>query len=151
MSSSRLRIWACTDTSSEETGSSQMMSFGSGTTAGRDGDPLALAAGEFVGTPASCGFGLETHRLEHLVGLASPAAVAADVPDLESLTDDLAHPPARVQRRDRVLEDHLELGTDASQRLALERGQLRAVEPDAPRRRSRQLDDRAPRGRLPAS
>ena len=33
MSSSRFKIWACTDTSSAETGSSQMMSFGSVATA----------------------------------------------------------------------------------------------------------------------
>ena len=31
MSSSRLRIWACTDTSSADTGSSQMITFGSST------------------------------------------------------------------------------------------------------------------------
>ena len=51
MSSSRFRIWACTDTSSAETGSSQMMSFGSSTSGPGDGDALALAAGELVGSP----------------------------------------------------------------------------------------------------
>ena len=29
-------------------------------------------------------------------------------PDFETLADDVPYPPPRVQRRDRVLEDHLE-------------------------------------------
>ena len=29
-------------------------------------------------------------------------------PDFETLADDVFYPPSRVQRRDRVLEDHLE-------------------------------------------
>ena len=48
MSSSRLRICACTDTSSAETGSSQMISFGLEHERAGDRDALALAAGELV-------------------------------------------------------------------------------------------------------
>ena len=47
-SSSRLTTWACTDTSSADTGSSQMITFGLSATPAGDADPLPLAAGELV-------------------------------------------------------------------------------------------------------
>ena len=69
MSSSRLRICACTDTSSAETGSSQMISFGSVIDRARDRDALALAAGELVRAAVARGLGVEPDRVEHLVDL----------------------------------------------------------------------------------
>ena len=45
----RFRICACTETSSAEVGSSQMRNSGWLANAPRDGDALALAAGELVG------------------------------------------------------------------------------------------------------
>jgi hypothetical protein len=42
----------------------------------------------------------------------------------ERLGDDVADLAARVQRRDRVLEDHLHAGAQLAQLLALERGDL---------------------------
>src|SRR5581483_1010174 len=70
---------------------------------------------------------VEPDGFEDLVDLLAPAVVVTDLPDLESLADDLLDAPARVQRR--------ELG---------------AVEADPARRGARELDDRAPRRRRPA-
>ena len=50
---------------------------------------------------------------------------------------------ARVQRRERVLEDHLHLATQRAHRLAVERGEVAAVEADGALGRLEQLDHRA--------
>ena len=52
ISSSRLRIWARIETSSAETGSSQMMNSGIEHQRAGDADALALPAGEFVRQPS---------------------------------------------------------------------------------------------------
>ena len=150
MSSSRLRICACTDTSSADTGSSQMISFGSVIDGARDRDALALPAGELVRSPVAGAVGIEADRVEHLVDLAPPRAGVADAPDVEALGDDVADLAARVQRRDRVLEDHLHAGPGPPQRVALQLGELDAVEADPARGGAGELHDRAAGRRLPA-
>ena len=53
---------------------------------------------------------IEADRVEHLVHFLAPRLLVADAPDLEALGDEVTDLAARVQRRDRVLEDHLHPG-----------------------------------------
>ena len=88
-----------------------MISLGSSTSERAMRDALALAAGELVRPAAARGVGVDADGLEHLVDLG--VAARPSVPRfqiVERLGDDVADLAARVQRRDRVLEDHLHLG-----------------------------------------
>ena len=93
MSSSRLRICACTDTSSAETGSSQMISFGSSTSDAGDRDALALPAGELV-RPALGGTRRGRCRPPRARSSTFVAllGVGAALPDPQRLGDDVARP-----------------------------------------------------------
>ena len=107
-SRSRFRICACTDTSSAEVGSSQTISRGSHRQRARDGDALALAAGELVR--------VALQRVAPQADLVDQRARAAARRALRSMLgaqreqaflEDVEHAHARVQRRERVLEDDL--------------------------------------------
>jgi len=117
----------------------------------RDRDALALPAGELVRTTVARGVGIESHRREHLVDLGPARRGVADVPDLEALGHDVTDLAARVQRRDRVLEDHLHARSGLAHFGGPQLGELHAVEADAARRGFRELHHRAPGRRLPAS
>ncbi len=92
MSWSRLRIWACTDTSSAETGSSQMISFGSVATARaiemRWHWPPENSCGRFG--PAVSGSMPTVSSTSRTFAVA--ALVVADLPDVETLADDVVDP-----------------------------------------------------------
>ena len=60
--------------------------------------------------------------------------LVADLPDVEALGDDVADLAPRVERRDRVLEDHLHPRADPAQVAAVQLGELDALEADAARR-----------------
>jgi hypothetical protein len=94
-SSMRLRICACTETSSAEVGSSQITSSGSSASA-RDADALALTPGVLAG------IGREIGAVEADVGeqLAHPflAALPPAAVRPQRLADDLAQGEPRVAR-----------------------------------------------------
>ena len=104
---SRLKICACTETSSAETGSSQTMSFGFQRERPCDADPLSLPAGELVRVAA----GELTAEADDSRGSPLPGACFRwrRLVDGEGLPDDLLDRLARIERRVRVLEDHLHL------------------------------------------
>ena len=133
-SRSRLRICAWIDTSSAETGSSATISFGLQRERARDADALALAAGELVRI-AVVVLRVEPDPVHQVLHRALALALAlVHAVDRERLADDRADRAPRVQRRVRVLEDHLHL---APQRLDVaraesprSRGRRSATEPD---------------------
>ena len=68
---------------------------------------------------------IDANRFENFVDPGpDPFVVGFLGPDVEAPADDVANPAARVERRDRVLEDHLEPGPHLPQVLAHEGGQL---------------------------
>ena len=117
-SSSRLRICACTETSSAETSSSASRQLGLDRQRARDGDPLALPAGELVRI-ARRRVGRQPHQVQssaigrpplrrHRCGPAAPRRACR-------------HRHARIERAVRILEDHLHAAIErrsASQRNA---------------------------------
>ena len=112
-------ICAWIETSSAETGSSATISFGFSDERPRDPDPLALAAGELV-REAVVVLGVEPDPLEQLVDRVAYAAAVDDPVQAQRVADDLGDPLARVQRRVRVLEDHLHLASAAPATPSLE-------------------------------
>ena len=112
---SRLMTCAWIDTSSAETGSSPMMSFGIERQRAGDADALALAAGELVRVvvhlrPA------QADAVEQLPPPARAAPSCAAMPcTLQRLADDVAGAHARVERGERVLEDDLHLPAEGPQ------------------------------------
>ena len=80
----------------------------------RDADALALAAGEAVRIAVEKRWSSPIARISALTVSSRRCGVAAAV-DLQRLAQDVLHRHARRQRRDRILEHHLDLG---AQRLA---------------------------------
>jgi hypothetical protein len=114
----------------------------------RDADALTLAAGELVRV-AVVVLGVEPHLLHQFLDRALALAVPLlQAVDHERLADDRSDRLARVQRRVRILEDHLHL---AAQRLQLSPRQvcdLLARDLDAAARRLEEPVDQARRRRL---
>ena len=105
-SSIRFTTCARIDTSSAETGSSATRKDGLHGQRAGDADALALAAGELVRVAPGMG-GRQAHALQQ-VGDAFPALGApGEVVDVQGLADDLTHGHARVEARERILEDDL--------------------------------------------
>ena len=119
-SSSRLTTCAWIDTSSAETGSSATISFGLQRERAGDADALALAAGELVRV-AVVVLRVEADQLQQVLHRALDAVLGLDVLDPERRADDRADGVPRVQRRVRVLEDHLHVAAQRAQ-LALPTG-----------------------------
>ena len=71
--------------------------------------------------------------------------------DPERLADDVAHGHPRVEGGVRVLEDDLELATNASHLFAVEARDVAAIRDDRARSRLDQLQNRARQSRLPAA
>ena len=85
-----------------------------------DADPLALAAGEFMGVPPDV-VRLEAHRFEQLADLFIPLlGGAVKAVDLHGFPNDLPHRHAGVQGGVGVLEDHLHIPAEVLQLLALQ-------------------------------
>ena len=140
--------WACTDTSSADTGSSQTISAGSSARA-RDHDALALAAGELVRI-ALGGVGPQADAGQQL-GHAFADGGAAMAEIAQRFADDVAHAHARVHRRERILEDELHAPAHGAQRVAVHRGQVLAFEQDAALGRIGQPDQALAGGGLAAA
>ena len=79
------------------------------------------------------------------------SVLGSDLPDLQALGDDVLDLAPRVQRRDRVLEDHLHARPDLAQVLAGQLREVLAFEVHDARVRARQLHDRLAGRRLAAA
>ena len=99
------------ETSSAETGSSQTISLGSQGEGAGDADPLALAARELVRV-AVVVLGVQADELQQLLHLALDLVLGHDPWSRNGVADDRADGLPRVQRRVRVLEDHLHVAAD---------------------------------------
>ena len=106
-------ICAWIETSSADTGSSQMISLGLQRQRAGDADALALAAGE-LGREAVVVLGVEADELHQLLDPLLALGAAGDAVDGERVADDRADPAARVERAVGVLEDHLHLAAVAA-------------------------------------
>jgi hypothetical protein len=71
--------------------------------------------------------------------------------DDQRLGDDRTHVEARIERRKRVLKDHLHVAPLGAQRGGAEGQQIRTVEYDLSRSRLDEPQDGAPQGRLSAT
>src|SRR3954447_3783106 len=119
----------------------------------RHADALALAARELV-REAVVVLGVQPDLLHQLLHLRlQPAARLAVVEavDAERLADDRADRLARVERRVRVLEDHLHLATERLELALREAGDVPAAVLDRPAGRVEQAGDQARRGGLAAA
>jgi hypothetical protein len=124
-----------------------MISFGFSATA----DALALAARELVRVAVEV-LGVEPDGVHQLLDRLAPLALAGLHPvDRERLADDRADRLARVQRRVRVLEDHLRVAAELDQLLRLDVGDLLALELDRAAGRIEQAQQQAAGGRLAAA
>jgi hypothetical protein len=113
-SRSRLRIAACTDTSRAETGSSAIRSDGATDNAPREPDALPLAARKLVRVAVpELGTAGRTWS-KSATTLVSSSRPLASRCSPQRLADDLAAGHARVQRRVRILEDHVHLAPKAA-------------------------------------
>ena len=93
----------------------------------RDGDALALAAGELVRV-ATRHRGVEAHHLQDGRDALARLSGAGESVDEERLGQRLADAHARVQRGERVLEHHPHGGTGAAQRFRRQGAEVAAVE-----------------------
>ena len=93
----------------------------------------------------------EPHAVQELAHAgSSPRGVWHDAVNGQWLRDDLPHRHARIQRAVRVLENHLDLAADRAQLRLVEGREVTALEDDAAVGRPLELEDAAPRRRLPA-
>ena len=137
---------ARTETSSADTGSSSTSIFGSSASARAMPIALALAAGELPAGSGSTCSGLQADEL------AAARATRADMLGRrhavrpQRLGEDVADRQPRIERRHRILEDHLQVAAD---REALAASDISAVSlaehaivPDCGPRRVQDLHDR---------
>src|SRR2546421_684634 len=115
----------------------------------RDPNALALAARELVRVAVG-EVRVQTHYAEQLLHAFGLLFAAREVMDLERLADDVAHGHSRIQRRIRVLEDHLHTAAHLPHVLAAEPRELDAVKLDFAGGRLVELEDRPTGRRLPA-
>ena len=106
-----------------------------------DTDALALPTGELMGEPVVV-LRVEANPLEQLLNPPLQLGALGQPVQFQRIADDLAHPFARVQRRERILEDHLHLAAQRAQVAARPAHQLLTEESHRSRRRVRQLQDR---------
>src|SRR5205085_10171197 len=114
-------------------------------------DPLPLAAGELVRI-ARRGIRRQPDDLQQLAH--APRRVAAargETVHAQRLADDAADAVPRVERRERILEDHLHPPTQRAQRVLTEIRDVLAVEDDLAAGRLVETQDRAAHGRLSAA
>ncbi len=116
----------------------------------RDADPLALAAGELVREAVDVLRG-EPDHLEQLPDLLANLVAASVAVDLERVGDDLPDALAWIERRVRVLEDHLQLAPVGTKLGARQARDVVAAESHRPAGRLQEPDEEAPQRRLPAA
>jgi len=92
---------------------------------------LALSAGVLVCSSVTDRIRFETDPRQRLVDPAFDLR-SLDCVDNQTLADDLANPPSRVQGRGRVLEDHLQSSSDPPQLAAGHRGEFLPAEAHRP-------------------
>ena len=130
------------ETSSADTGSSQMMNSGSSTSA------RAMQMRWHCPPENSCGnrpitsAGSRPTAFSTLATRLVPLAGVPDAGDDQRLGNDVADAPTRIERGDRVLEDQLHAAAHLAQSLAPHRGQILAVEQHLARYRRPQLQHR---------
>ena len=124
-----------------------MISLGSERERSRDADALALPAGELVRV-ALGGVGIQPDGPQQLDDRFAPAGAVADAVNDQRLGDDGADLQARVERGERILEDHLHLAAHGAQRPLVEGAEVRAVELDLAGGRLDQPQQRARQRRL---
>ncbi len=100
---------------------------------------------------ATGGIRRKTDDLEELADAAARIAPAGEAVSPERLPDDATDAVARVQRRERILEDHLHPAPQRSQLALAQRGDIATVEHDPPGRRLVEPEDRPTDGRLAAA
>ncbi len=110
-------------------------------------DPLPLAAAELMRV-ASGGCRRKTDELEQLLHAPPAAGSRHQVQHVQRVAQLRADLAPRVERRVRVLEDHLEPGELARARSARERLHLVPLEEDGSRRRSNEANGGARKTRL---
>jgi hypothetical protein len=118
------------------------------TASARDPDPLALPTRELVRKAVDV-LGVQADALEEPVGLALDL-VARHSTHLQRGREDLGDSLARVERRLRVLEDHLHLATDRRHLAAPGLRDVGATEADRAGGHVDQPHERADQRRLPA-
>ena len=101
-------ICAWIETSSADTGSSAMISFGAQRERPGDPDSLPLSAGELVRV-AVVVLGAQSDSLEELADLALQFLARGEPVKPQRVADDLSDAVARIQRGVGVLEDDLHL------------------------------------------
>ena len=115
----------------------------------RDGNALALPAGEFVRIAmARCA------RQSDLVQQPQHALCVLRAGRIErphAFLQDIRYPHARVQRGIRILENHLEIRTPAAQRVPAQGVESRALEADFAARLGQQLQDSLARRGFPTA
>ena len=116
-------------TSSAETASSAAMNSGLHGQSARDPGPLPLAAPELVRVSVQR-IARQPDDLDQLLCPPRRRAAARDAVDAQRLGEHRADRHSRVQRRVRVLEDHLHPATHLAQRIPLQSGHVHAVELD---------------------
>src|SRR6266545_3425845 len=145
-SASRLRIWAWTETSSADTGSSHTTSRGRSASARAMPMRWAWPPENSCGWRAACSAFSPTPLQQPFHRLVGGQALIA-----KGRGEDLPDGLPRVQRRERILEDHLQLTPDRPQRVVAEPGQVPAGEPDRAAGRREQPGEQPAQGRLAAA
>ena len=129
-STSRLSTCACTDTSSADTGSSQISSVRVERERAGDADALALAAGELVRVALERRSAPQPDRLEQLARPARARSPGADAVHAPAARPRCAPTrDARVERAERVLEHHLHAAPMRPHARRGSRAIVRALEP----------------------
>src|SRR5262249_6171017 len=93
----------------------------------------------------------QSHALEQCGHPLAPLSPRQRFVNLEGLTDDIAGALARIERRERVLENDLQLPAVRPEFGLAEARDVMAVEPDGPSRRLDQAHDGAPHRGLAAA
>jgi hypothetical protein len=111
----------------------------------RDRDALTLSARQLVRVLGGHDLGRdEAHRFEQLVNACGDLVVLHDAMDPQGPGEVVVDPPDRVQRRERILEDHLHLRTErANPAAAAQAGDILVLEHDRPGRRRIQVAEQA--------
>ena len=115
-----------------------------------DADALALAAGELVRAPGPV-LRLHPDRVHQLVYAVTAPRPDVVTPHGQALGYHVADPAAGVERGDRVLEDHLQVGPNPAKVLTLEAGEILTGVDHLTRGDVDQADDGSGDGRLAAA
>jgi hypothetical protein len=104
-----------------------------------DGDALALTPRELVGSAVHSGLRIETDSLEYLHNASAPLFRRPLFPYIKRIRNDLSDPLARIERGNRILENHLDSAAFHPQVTLGKFGELSSVEDHGSARGPRQL------------